>query len=270
MSRSPTKKLLHLGRGEILIARFDANGVRGGYTHLGNCESAELTTTVEVITVQDFMTSGSAPYDEITRQIAASVEVTGMEYDKKVLAMMLLGDETTYEQAAGAVVGEVLAAVGVEKAGQFFRTAKRNLTLVTVDNGVGNELVLGTDYKIYNAAAGIIQILEDSPNIDDAATLTIDYTPTAILTADALEVIRGATNPTINGSFLFLPDNVRGDNWEVLGWKASIKPNGGLGLISGNDISKWKMTSTFLSDSAGAYGGSADDPFYRLTKQAAA
>jgi hypothetical protein len=269
MSESPTTQNLHIGRGHCLVAPFDDNGVRQGYVHLGNCKQGDLSTTFEKLTVQDYMTESSAPYDEIFIQTAASVAITGMEYSPTVLAMLLYGDVTEYTQPGTAVVDEELAPANVIKFGRFFFTAKRNIGSLTLECG-GTPLVLDTDYKVFDQLGGAIQILEDAPNVTTAGILTASYTPEVLAAGAGLELIRGATKTNIKGSFRFLSRNVRGPKRDVYGFKSSINPEGGLGLISERDVSNWKMNITFLSDSDGQYGGSQENPFYQLTRRTAA
>lgn len=258
---TPSPKLISLGRGMLFFDRYDANGVRTGLRALGNCSKFSITTSPSTIKVKDYTTETASPYAEIVDATELGIGIEGFEYDENNTALATLGDIATLTQAGTAVVGEVLAtALVTGLKGKYFITAKRNITLVAVKQGA-TTFVLGTDYTIDDAAMGIIRVLPTG-GITDGTALTIDYTPTAI-TGTGLSVVRGATVASIEGFLAYKPTNSTGRKRECYIYRANLAPDGEFGMIS-DDVNKWTLKGSILSDAAGAYGGSVSSPYYHL------
>jgi hypothetical protein len=258
---TPSSRLVSLGRGSLMFDRYTSAGVRTGFRHLGNCSKFGITTSPSTIKVKDYTQESSAPYAEIVEGTELGLAIEGFEFDEYNLALATLGDVASLTQAGTAVTGEVLATAAVTGLpGKYFITAKRNITLVAVKQGA-TTYVEGTDYTIDDAAMGVIRVLPTG-GITDGTDLTVDYTPTAI-TGAGLSVIRGATVAAIEGFLAFKPTNSTGRKRECYIYRANLAPDGELGLIS-DDVNKWTLKGSILSDVAGAYGGSVSSPYYHL------
>jgi hypothetical protein len=112
------------------------------------------------------------------------------------------------------VTAEVLApatVVGIK--GKSYFTAKKNISAVVVKQGA-TTLTLTTDYTIDDATTGIITLTSTGAAADGTA-LTVDYSYAAIITANALPLVYGATNTQIQGRLRFKSNNSTGPNWDL-------------------------------------------------------
>lgn len=263
---TPSSDNVLLGRGALFFDRYTAAGVRTGFRHLGNCDSFAIGIETEKLEMTDYTQQTAANYKEVVTKTNVNLTMSGFEFDPNNLSLALLGDQTTYTQSSQTVTGEtVLAATATGIAGKYVRTAYRDISSVVVKQGE-TTLTLNTDYEITSAAAGLIRLLPGGGATDGTA-VTVDYSAAAISTA--LTVVRGATTAAIEGELFFLPNNTTGPNHEVRVFRASLAPNGELGLIS-DEFGKWTLEGKALSDAAGAYGGSTSNPYFQLLEQAAA
>jgi hypothetical protein len=265
MAATPSSSNTLFGRGAVLFDRFDANGVaQGQYSHLGNCDNFAVSITTDVAELKDFTASSSAVYNSAVKQTNVNVKISGFEVATKVMAVLVLGDITTYTQTVFTAIAQSTTLVpasltGVK--GSFFKVGNRNISLPTLVQG-GTTLVSGTDYEIFDASAGVFRILSAGAAAD-ATAITVNYTAAAIAAgATALDVVRAGTTANIKGSLLFLPSNSTGPLVEVRAYNVSLSPDGDIGLIS-DDWLKWNMKGTVNSDSAGTYGGSTAEPYFR-------
>lgn len=258
---TPSSNLVKLGRGKLLFDRFDDNGLRTGYIHLGNCDKFSISTSGTTLKMKNFMTNTTAPYAEARTETAVEMSITGYEFSPSVLAMVLSGDKAFATQSAATVTGEALATAAQAEKGKLYTTAKRDISAVAVKQGA-TTLVLGADYEIFHAKRGVIRILPTSSTFVDGTAITVDYTAGAITTSsNAVQVVRGAKSSKIRGRLLFLADNAAGQNDEVEAWNVSLTPDGELNFIS-DEWAKWALKGSVLDDSAGTYGGSIDSPYY--------
>jgi hypothetical protein len=264
MAATPSSSNTLFGRGAVLFDRFDANNVaQGQYLHLGDCDQFAISITTDVAELKDFTTSSSAVYNSAVKQTNVNVKISGFEVASKIMAILVLGDLTTYTQTAHTATAQTETLVpasltGVK--GSFFKSPFRSITAPTLVQG-GTTLVSGTDYEIFDANAGVFRILSAGAAVDSTA-ITYNYTATVLTGATAKDVVRAGTSANIKGSLLFLPSNSTGPLIEVRAWNVSLSPDGDIGLIS-DDWLKWNMKGTVNSDSAGTYGGSTSDPYFR-------
>ncbi len=260
--KTPSSDLVKLGRGKILFDRFTDAGLRTGFVHLGNCDKFAVSLTAETVKLKNYMTGTAAPYKEARVSTDVAVSITGFEFSPSVMALVLSGDKAFLTQAGGVVTGEALASAAQAEKGKLYATAKRNISGVAVKQGA-TTLVAGVDYELFNAKRGVIRIMPTSATFVDGAAVTVDYTAEAITpsSANAVQVVRGAKSAKIEGRLLFLADNAAGANDEVEIWRVSLSPDGELNFIS-DEWAKWGLKGSALDDSAGAYGGSIDSPYY--------
>jgi hypothetical protein len=263
MAATPNSSNTLFGRGAVMFDRFDSNGVaQGQYIHLGNCSDFAISITTDVAELTDFTQSTSAVYNSAVKKTNVNVKISGFEVSTKNMGILLLGSITTYTQAAGTVSGATLvpaSLTGVK--GSFFRGTKRNLTSATLTQSAAT-LVSGTDWEIFDASAGVFRILSGGAAADTAA-ITATYVHTALTAGStALDVVQAGVSADIKGKLLFLPSNSTGPKIEVQAYNVSLQPDGDVGLIS-EDWLKWNMKGTVNSDSAGTYGGSTTEPYFR-------
>lgn len=266
MTVPPSSDNVILGRGQLYFNRQDANGALTGYRAMGNCDTFSLGISSEKLSMKDYTQQTAANYKEVVVSTDVTISISGFEFDENNLAIALMGDVSSYTQAASSATGEVIAAdtlTGLQ--GKYFRTAFRSISSVVIKQGA-TTFVAGTDYTVTNATLGIIYVIPGG-GIADGTDLTADYSYAAMTGGSALTTVRGGTVASVEGVLLFVPNNATGPDYECVVYRANLSPNGELGLIS-DEFGKWTLEGKATSDSAGAYGGSASSPYYTLYKAA--
>jgi len=256
---APNAENVLLGKGKLLFDRFNATtGVREGYVHLGNCDTFELTTESDVVDNMNSMIAAGGVYKSVTRSKTVTVNIAGFEFSTANLAIAIMGTASTATQTTGTATAEVLS-TNLTK-GKFYRTAKRGITGITsavdISGTTTATLTATTDFLLYDADAGIIQIPSSS-----GATATHTFAATYTYATLSLDSVLGGVASKIEGTLIFVPDPSTGPSWEITAWKVSLTPNGAVGFIS-EDFGKWSVTGKVMDDSAGTYGGSAASPYY--------
>jgi hypothetical protein len=255
------------GRGALFFSRFDANGVNPAqFKHLGNCSNFATSVSSDDVDLTNYLENTSAPYNTARKSTDVELKITGFEFAPSVLAPALMGDVSSYTQAAVTVTTETIAAATLTGLkGSYFKAAWRNISAATMLQGTAT-LVSGTDWEVANAYTGLFRV-KPAASVTDGTALKVNYTAAALTAGStALETIRVFNQSNIYGQLLFVPNNSTGPNNEVIFWYVSLTPDGDIGFIS-DDWMSWTMKGKVLSDSAGAYGGSTNEPYGRVTKQ---
>src|SRR6266571_4259837 len=203
----PLAHLPMLGKGSLLLDIYDASGGLTGYIHMGNV--TKLEQEIKDDKAELYQSINKTPSLIATavkkRQVMLSITGTDFSFTHLAIAMMANGGkETTLATGTTAVTGEALASATATKKGKFFSTTGRNIGTVAVKQGA-TTLVLNTDYQITDAVQGLIYFLPTGA-VDDAAAVTIDYTPTAL----SLSQVAGAVNPFVRARGRFVPDPTDG------------------------------------------------------------
>lgn len=264
---NPSAELLRLGAGQLFGDRHDpVTKALTGFRHMGNIEELTLTTTDDKLVKKSSMSKGRPVYKSVTRSRDVVMRAVGDEWSADNMALMMMGDVVYATAAASAVTARVLYAdvpvgtLGSILGGKFFHVNALNIGTVTMNLGA-TLLVAGTDYTVYNAKMGVVQILSGSTVVTNATDdLTVSFTPAAI-TGKASPVVRGGNQSEIDMSFFFAEDNSAGENHILRVWNASVSPDGGLGLIS-DEFATFALNAALQDDSQGIYGGSVSDPLY--------
>jgi hypothetical protein len=265
---TPSTNNVVFGRGAILFDRFTAAGVRQGqFVHLGNCDNFATSVATDKVTMTDYTSQTSAPYATANKSTTVTLKIEGFEIDTKILAMLFMGDTTTYTQALTTVTTETIAATTLTGLkGSYFTSSLRNVSAGTMLWGT-TTLVSGTDWELFNTYGGVFHVFPTSPTVVDGTVLKVNYTAAALTAGStALDVIRAFNTASIIGRLLFVPNNTTGPNNEVVVWNCSFTPDGDIPLIS-DEFLKWNLVGTAQSDTAGTYGGSSTNPFMQITKR---
>ncbi len=267
---TPSSDNVLLGRGAIFFDRYDANGVSTGFRHLGNCDQFSIGTETEKLEMSNYLVQTTAKYASVITSTNIPITISGFEFDTENLALMSLGTSSVVTQSAGTVASDevLVPATATGLKGKFLKTAFTNISAVVLEQGA-NTLVLNTDYTIFDADVGVIQILASSPTVVDGAAITANYSYAAIIAGDNIKKVAGAVLSECVGKVMFVSNNSTGQDRHVIFWKVSLVPNGELGLIS-DEFAKFTLTGTALDDSAGVYGGSVGEPYYIMRDTKAA
>jgi hypothetical protein len=253
-------KLPHLpmlGKGSLLIDIYDANGGLTGYQHMGNVHKVEQE--IKDDKAELYQSINKTPTLIATavkkRQVILSIEGTDFSFTHLAIQQMASGGaETTLVTGSTPVVAEALASATATKKGKYFSTAGRNISAVAVKQGV-TTLVLNTDYTIEDALQGLIYFLP-SGAVNDAAAVTVDYTPVNI----NISQVAGAVAPFLRARLRFVPDATDGKEIGVEWWQVNLSPNGKLGLIA-DDYGNWQLDGMVLDDTA----NHPNAPYYLMT-----
>lgn len=261
---APNSNGLLVGKGELYFDRFSSAGVRSGFLHLGNVESVEISTADDKIEKKSSMAASTPILKSITRGRVVSLKATGNDFAQDNVALATGSDTLELTQVATAVTGEILSLGANIVKGRYYKVARfGTISAVVVKVGAGTA-VLNTDYTV-DLTQGIIRtVLTSSVIIPGANNLTVDYTPTAFVTGTGIQTVRGGNKTLIEGKFMFDGDPTAGPAMLVEVWRTSVAPDGSFNLIS-EDFGTWQLDATVLDDSAGAYGGSASEPLYRIS-----
>ena len=256
MQISPHSDNLLLGKGELFFSRRTA-GVLQGYRHMGNVETFELTTADDILEKFSSMNAAAALYKRVTRRRDVTLRVTADEFTPENLSLMMMGEVVqSAAVAATPVTGEELTD-SLILGGYYKLGGAGPYTAITLTADV-TPLVLGTDYTIHSATAGIVNILSTSTVAIPGDPLTAGYTPTAY--PDGLTQVYGGNSTIVEGALMFIPDPTTGPKTLVEVWSVSVTPDGAIGLIS-DEFAQMSLSMAVQEDNV----GHPDNPLYRVT-----
>jgi hypothetical protein len=260
---SPSPNLTRLGRGAVYFDRQDANGILTGSFHLGNVDNFGLGITTEQLTMKSYLQQTAANYQEVDISTDIAIDLSGFEFSKEVQAVVFLGNLGNYTQAASTATAEVVAeSTATDLAGKYLFTAKKNISSVVVKQGA-TTFVKDTDYTEVDLTRGILRVIPGG-GITPGTDVTVDYSYAAI-TGTTMPIVKGGVVSAIKGVLRFVANNTVGPNDDVIIYHAKLAPNGTVGFVE-DEFGKWTLTGKCLDDSLGVYGGSTDDPYFRITR----
>jgi len=158
------------GQGKVFVAPRNADGLTGGYIHIGDAEAFMLDVSQSFDDVHESMSGQRLVAAHVPTETIPSVKMTMLEWSRENLVRALYGSSTG-AISAGSVTGEELS---VYASSSIF-LAHRNVSTVVVEKGV-TPLVLDTDYTL-DAKSGMLTFLPGSTEITGSAAvdITVDY-----------------------------------------------------------------------------------------------
>jgi hypothetical protein len=250
MAPTPSPDNLYVGKGEIYLDRFDADGNPTGELHLGNCRSLSIVFNDEVIESYNHMDAAAGLYKRTIRRRIPVLSIVGEEFTPEIMAIIQRGDLATLSQVGSTVTGQVIAAEAT--LGRWYKALHRGLSAVTVTQG-DYTLVLNEDYTL-DAVSGRIYLMPTSTTIVEGDPIEIDYTYATL----SKQVVRAGVSNSITGSLRFIGDPSEGPAREIEVWKADLTPEGELGLIT-DEFGTWSLNASVLSDKV----NHPNEPYYR-------
>jgi len=240
---APDPANLILGRGVIYFDRFVNNTLtRQGEKHMGNCTTFEVETKVETKEKYESMDHSSNLYQRgVTRQ-TTTLKITGDEFTPDNLANALNGVIETITGPGATVAAEAITPVGGAILGCYYALAHRNVTALTDVKQASVTLVLGTDYTA-DLVRGRIYLLPTSVTITPGSQLTADYTYGAY----SYPAVNLSQVGTVDGYIHYIPDNIKGPNWEAEYWHVQFTPSGNQGWIA-DDFGNWTLEGMVIID----------------------
>jgi hypothetical protein len=232
-----------LGRGVVYFDRFVTNTTqRQGEMHLGNVTALAVETKVETKEKYESMDQASVLYQRgVTRQ-TTTIKITGDEFTPDNLANALNGVVETISGAGATIAAEAFTPAGGAILGRYYALAHRNITTLT-DIKIGStSLVLGTDYTA-DLVRGRIFIMPTSVTVTPGAALTADY----VYGAYSYPAVNLSAVGTVDGYVHYIPDNIKGPNWEGEYWHVQFTPSGSQGWIA-DDFGNWELEGMVIAD----------------------
>jgi len=251
-----------LGKGSLLIDVYGADGLPSGkYDFVGNANQIDLTSDITTAELFSSTEKSGALIDRRVLRSSYTLTATLNEQTLNNLALFLLGTKLTDNQAAAPGLTVNIANV---KRGGYYKLGKRSVSNVVV--AVGSVILQAdVDYKV-NTAFGVVQILDNAlaVTIVDDDNLTIDF-DAAQVNVQNIAIARESGKTC---SLLFLADDsnndAKGAHDKLEIWRASIAPDGALGLI-GEDYAAFNLSFSILSDAE----NHPADPFGTLDRAGA-
>lgn len=243
-----------LGRGKVLIDRFDGNdeldndSVGDGWRYIGNTPEFSTTGASEDLDHYDSDSGVKSKDDSVQLSMDRSGAVVTDNIDKENVAMLFGGSAQNLTVVADASVVETLTDVQQGRMYQLGESAgnpsgNRNITITTVK--IGATTIAAPNNYVVDTALGMLQVLAGAPDIPNDADLIVDYALEASVRG---QVISGtdsiycrvkfiADNPKgINRDYYFpyvklSPDgdyNLKGDDWQTMSFNFEILKRGSL------------------------------------------
>jgi hypothetical protein len=245
-----------LGKGSMLLDIFDANGNPTGFQHLGNVNTVDQEEKDDKAELFQHINAVPSLIATAVKKRVVSLKMAGTDFSSDHMAIALMSSgKTQLLTGSTPVSGEVLASATATKKGKYFSAAGRNLDPASISVQNPGALVLGTDYLIEDAVQGLIYFPLSS-GVDDAAAVTIDYTPLPA----TFDQVAGATVPFVKGSMRFVPDPTDGQKIGVEWWRVNLSPSGKIELIK-DDYGNWELEVMVLSDEL----NHPNDPYFLAT-----
>lgn len=250
---SPTNCVL--GKGKIYFDRFNTSGVKTGLFELGNAKDLRASVNSTRAELNNYTTGSGGIYAEAEVSKVVTVSALVYEFNRKNIALLTSGTESSYTQTTQTVTGATLTTSA--SLGGIYKTAYRNITVTGVFQGTST--LTTASYSVWDSTAGLIKLLTTGSATEGTA-LTIDYTAAAITTGQ--KVVEMYAAATISGQLVYISDNSYGAQGEMWFWNCSLQPGDWEGII-GDDFGSSTLSFKVVDDSAGAYGGSTASPYGR-------
>jgi hypothetical protein len=258
---TPDANNLYLGAGEVFFDRFDASGVSTGLRHLGNVDEFTSNVTVDSVTKKSAMSGTRGILAEVITGTTAEIGMSLSEYESNNLALVLLGNESAYTQAAEvAFTGRAL--VGASFAFDVWYEFKNaagtpilNPTVTAIKQGATTINPAGYEVR---AEAGMIRFLSSYAGANPAALLTAitwDGSTPAVVAGDGKRLVQALAVGKVQGRLRYISatDQANGPRVIVDVWKVNLNPDGDLPLI-GEDFGAFKLKGKAQKDATKAAG----------------
>lgn len=253
----PTVPLL--GKGMILLDRYDAAGLLTGALAIGNATKFGFDTKDDIAEQYSSMNASSNLLHTALKKRQVKISITGTDFSPDVLAIpMMSPGKTSLAVSATTVTAEVLVSATARHAGRYFRTANRNVdpsgTPPVVTNN-SNVLAAGTDYILVDPVQGWFYFPPGTTAADTHQTTVTYHT-----LVGTFSKLAGAIVPVVTAKLSFSPDPTDGAKIGVDVWKVNFSPTGTTEFIA-DDYGNWQLDGLVLDDTA----NHASAPFYDLT-----
>lgn len=259
---APDEKDVSLLRGIVRLDRHDAaTKAMTGFVDLGFCDRFDMPpledTRAELYNPRT--KAGGLVKTSPVRRLP-KFEIEGYDLNTFNVALQVMGIIGALGQSSGTATAQPLNAAAQK--GVTYYLGKRTISALVVKQGA-TTLVLGTDYSA-NVATGSIYTLPGGA-VTVGAAISADFAYATV----ALETVAIGAAKRIQCSIAFEGDSADGAIYDARLWACEILPSRAFSLIqdpTSTQYAKWGISGNVLDDTAGAYGGSANEPFGRKVK----
>lgn len=218
-----------LGSGEVFLALFDSNGVRGGFRRLGETPGFSISITTERTVVQGSDRSTRYKLVDKVIEVERSGSVAVRDISPENRALWAGGEAGTVDQVVAAGETDDIANVVpglwyLIGASSTQITGVRNITSVSVaDTGTSSPFVEGADYEL-DLVRGRIYIV-DGGGISAGDNITVTYDVPANSRSQVVTTDQASRKAALH----FVADNSEGENADLLLPYIEIGPDGEMG-----------------------------------------
>lgn len=231
-----SKQMIWAGQGPVYFGTYDDVAGTPEMGYLTNvfkvgCANSALTTTPkrETKTVKESCSGQRLDITEIETAKSLEVKLDMHQFDKETLARAFFG--TASQVGAGTTTAELFPAGMTAGSYAFLKRPNASAIVLTDSAATPATLVAGTDYKVVDAAQGVIQIL-------DVGTFVQPFK--AAYAYAAYGNIAAFTATSVKTGLVFTGINHEGDRARVIIPKLSLSMNGDFSWI-GNEESVLSM-----------------------------
>ncbi|MBS0364905.1 MAG: hypothetical protein JSR67_03665 [Proteobacteria bacterium] len=241
-SQAPSAGNLMVGRGAVLIDRFDSSGNHTGLQHVGNVTALEVSDKAEVKEKYESIDHASNLYARAVIHQAYTIKLTGDEFTLDNLARALNGVVEQITAPGATVSAAAITPVGGVALGRYYFLGFRNVTTLTDVKQGASTLVAGTDYTV-DLARGLVYILPTSVTVTPGSQLTADF----VYGAYTYNAVNLGTIGTVDCYLRFNGDSATGPVFDAEWWHVQFTPTGQQGFIS-DDFGNWELEGMVIAD----------------------
>ncbi len=228
------------GQGVIYLAERDAGGNAKAFEDARNAPVFKFSLKTETMEHKESRTGQRLTDLRLIKGKSAECTMTLEVFDKERLALVLYGAHSAID--AGTVTDEEMP-TGL-LAGQFYGTAKPNISNVVVTDSAGTPATLapGADYRVASAGGGMIEILNVGTYVQP---FLVSYSNGAATNINMM------TGNAPERWVRFVGVNTADNNASVIVdlYRVSFDPLKELDMIS-DDIAKYELAGSVLIDSS--------------------
>lgn len=240
-----------LGGGKLYIKRYADDGVTlGDMFDFGVTDNITMNTKVDYVEHKNTESKEERTDLKLVKDRQVTLKFTTSEITPDMLALALLGEQSTKAQTAGNVTAEEHKSGAVNS---YIELGKVNVTVtkVTYNDGTNDvELVEGTDYIVFGEE-GLIQTLTD---VASNTTLKIDYS-----WEDAkINIVEAVKKAKVLAQLIFINDPQNGAKAKYTFYKVQLQSDGDIALKSTDKFMEVSFNGECL------FTGDLDKPYYNV------
>lgn len=268
LTNAPSAQFIRQLAGNVYLRKIiDGALDPAGFVNVGEVQTADVTPQTDLRKFYSHRSRKRTLVKQTPSSVGFDFSLVINELAPKNIAYAFLGDHAEFTQSAGSLATTL---TGV-KLGGYYPLGARNVSALALTVSA-TPLVLGTDYEVIDAEAGLIHILESATNVADDDNVDVAGTIPAITAGSGIDWIKIGTKPSIEAQLWVLEDKdtdlQEEPSIEALFYRCAIVPGGNFPFLT-QDWSSFTLNVSALDDAAGLYGGTAALPYGEIKVAAA-